>query len=69
MTTGVYERLLQFENFKDTDRIFPIKTIRATWGRTLKQAGIEDFHFHDCRTTGISRLIAAECSGSASRLN
>ena len=59
MTTRVYEWLLQFENFKNDDRIFPIKTIHTTWGRTLKQAGIEDFHFHDCRATAISRLISA----------
>jgi integrase len=59
MTTRVFEWLLQFENFKADDKIFPIKTIHTTWGRTLKQAGIEDFHFHDCRATAISRLISA----------
>jgi integrase len=59
ITVRVYEWLLQFENFNADDNIFPIKSIHTTWGRTIKQAGIEDFHFHDCRATGISRLIAA----------
>jgi integrase len=59
ITVRVYEWLLQFENFNADDYIFPIKSIHTTWGRTLKQAGIDDFHFHDCRATCISRLIAA----------
>jgi integrase len=59
LTNRVYKWLLQFENFNDDDKIFPIKGIQTNWGRTLKQASIEDFHFHDCRATAISRLISA----------
>lgn len=59
ITNRVYEWLIQFENFKDEEKIFPIKTINTTWQRTIKQAGIEDFHFHDLRATCISRLISA----------
>lgn len=59
MTNRVYDWLLQFENLKDEEKIFPIKTIHTTWGRTVKQAKIEDFHFHDLRATCITRLISA----------
>jgi integrase len=40
LTNRVYKWLLQFENFNDDDKIFPIKGIQTTWGRTLKQASI-----------------------------
>ena len=59
MTNRIYKWLSQFEHFKGDDKIFPIKTIHTTWGRTVKQAQIEDFHFHDLRATCISRLISA----------
>lgn len=62
MTNRVYKWLLQFENFNDDDKIFPMKNIQTTWGLSLKEAEIEDFHFHDCRATVISRLIAAGLS-------
>ncbi len=58
MTNRVYQWLLQFQNFDTDERIFPIKHIQTTWNRTLKQAQIEDLHFHDCRATYISRLIS-----------
>lgn len=59
MTNRVYKWLLQFENFDYKDEIFPIKGIQTTWSRTLKQANITDYHFHDNRATCISRLISA----------
>lgn len=59
MTSRVYKWLLQFENYNAEEKVFPIKTIHTTWGRTVKQAQIEDFHFHDLRATCISRLISA----------
>lgn len=62
MTSRVQKWLSQFEHFKADDKIFPIKTIHTTWGRTIKQAQIEDFHFHDLRATCISRLISAGLS-------
>lgn len=58
MTNRVHIWLKQFQNFQCNERIFPIKYIQTTWQRTLKQAQIEDFHFHDCRATCISRLIS-----------
>jgi integrase len=62
MTNRVFQWLSQFEHFKGDDKIFPIKTIHTTWGRAVKQAQIEDFHFHDLRATCISRLISAGLS-------
>lgn len=59
MTSRVYNWLFQFANLSSEKRIFPIKSLHTTWSRTLKQACIEDFHFHDCRATCISRLIVA----------
>jgi integrase len=59
MTNRVYEWLIQFENYTVEEKIFTIKTINTTWQRTIKPAKIEDFHFHDCRATCISRLISA----------
>jgi integrase len=59
MTNRVYKWLSKFEHFKGDEKIFPIKTIHTTWGRTVRQAQIEDFHFHDLRATCISRLISA----------
>lgn len=58
MTSRLHKWLLQFQNYKNDERIFPIKGIQTTWSKTLKQAQIEDFHFHDCRATCISRLIS-----------
>lgn len=59
LTNRVYEWLLQYEDFKPDERIFPIKCFNTIWYKSLKTAAIEDFHFHDCRATSISRLISA----------
>lgn len=32
-------------------------TIKTAWKRICTEAGIDDFHFHDCRHTAISRMI------------
>jgi integrase len=58
LTQRVYSWLLQFENYGAEDEIFPIKTINTTWQRTIKQAKIDDFNFHDLRATCISRLLS-----------
>jgi integrase len=34
-----------------------LTTIKKGFGKSLKAAGIEGFHFHDCRATAISRMI------------
>jgi len=62
LTNRVYKWLLQYENFKPEDKIFPIKGFGTIWYKTLNKAEIEDFHFHDCRATSISRLISAGLS-------
>jgi integrase len=59
MTNRVYQWLLQYENLRDDDKIFPIKDFRNIWYKTIRKAGIEDFHFHDTRHTAISRMISA----------
>jgi integrase len=59
MTNRVYKWLSQYENLRDNDKIFPIKDFRNIWYKTIRKAGIEDFHFHDTRHTAISRMISA----------
>lgn len=60
MTNRVYEWLFEWcKNLKDDERPFPIQTFQTAWWNVLKIAKIEDLHFHDCRATAISRMIAA----------
>ena len=59
LTNRVYKWLAQFEDFDAEDKIFPIKNINTSWQRSLKEANISDYHFHDNRATCISRMIAA----------
>lgn len=59
MTSRVYQWLLQFENLRDEERIFPVIDFRNIWYKTIRKVGIEDFHFHDTRHTAISRMISA----------
>jgi integrase len=59
MTSRVYKWLSQYENLKSDDRIFPITDCRVAWNQTVKDAKIEDYHFHDNRHTCITRMIKA----------
>lgn len=60
MTNRVYEWLWGWcKNLQDEERPFPIRTFQRTWWNVLKQARIDDLHFHDTRATAISRMIAA----------
>ena len=60
MTNRVYSWLSEWcKNLKDNERPFPIQTFQTAWWNVLKQAKIEDLHFHDTRATCISRMIAA----------
>jgi integrase len=63
MTTRVYEWLIVCwqESFQDqSGRVFNVRvTIKTAFRKALKVAGIQDFHFHDCRATAISRMIQA----------
>jgi integrase len=34
-------------------------TIKTAWKKICREAGIDDFHFHDCRHTAITRMIRA----------
>jgi integrase len=34
-------------------------TIKTSWKKICREAGIEDFRFHDCRHSAISRMIRA----------
>lgn len=59
-TSRVYEWLSEWcKSLKDDERPFPIQTFQRAWWNVLKQAKIEDLHFHDTRATAISRMIAA----------
>lgn len=58
ITSRVHKWLSQYSNFKDDERIFPVKNVDTSWRKSLKKAKIDDFHFHDCRATCISRLIS-----------
>lgn len=59
MTTRVYKWLAQYEELQSEQRIFPITDCKTGWSKTLKEAGIVDYHFHDNRHTCITRLISA----------
>lgn len=42
------------------DLVFGVSvTIKTSWKKVCREAGIDDFHFHDCRATSISRMIRA----------
>jgi integrase len=34
-------------------------TIKTAWKKICRAAGVQDFHFHDCRHTAITRMIRA----------
>lgn len=62
MTIRVYEWLRHWsENVTgETAYVFNVKvTIKTAWTKICREAGIEDFHFHDCRATCITRMIEA----------
>lgn len=63
MTTRVYEWLQAhwIESTQDpTALVFgKLTTIKTGFRKALNKAGIQDFHFHDCRATAISRMIRA----------
>ena len=63
MTIRVYQELekLWLESRQDTNAlVFGVSvTIKTAWTKICRDADIKDFHFHDCRATAISRMIAA----------
>jgi integrase len=65
MTTRVYQWLLRWhENVTDENaQVFHVKvTIKTAWTKICREAEIEDFHFHDCRATCITRMLRAGLS-------
>src|SRR5205085_8898879 len=63
MTIRVYQkldRLWQSSIQNPVALVFgKLTTIKKGFGKALKAADINDFHFHDCRATCISRMIQA----------
>lgn len=63
MTIRVYQELdrLWRASSQNPDALVfgKISTIKTGFGKSLKAAGINNFHFHDCRATCISRMIQA----------
>lgn len=66
MTTRVYVELVRrwLESAQDTNAlVFGVTaSIKTAWKKICREAGIHNFHFHDCRATAISRMIAAGMS-------
>jgi integrase len=63
MTIRVYQELekLWQASLQETDALIfgKLTTIKKGFGKALAAARIEGFHFHDCRATAITRMIAA----------
>ncbi|MBD0369772.1 MAG: tyrosine-type recombinase/integrase [Pyrinomonadaceae bacterium] len=65
MTSRVYLWLLRWrENMAGENiQVFNVKvTIKTAWTKICCEAGIDDFHFHDCRATCITRMLRAGLS-------
>lgn len=66
MTQRVYDELTELweQSPKDLDElVFGIKdTVKRSFASACSDAGIDDFHFHDCRHTAITRMIQAGLS-------
>ena len=60
MSQTLYTTLKGMSKIVDiSSRVFPIsvRSLREAFDKTLKKAGIEDFHFHDLRHTFATRLV------------
>jgi integrase len=54
------QRICSASGGEGTGLIFGgIKSVKTSFGKTCKAAGVKDFRFHDCRHTSISRMIRA----------
>lgn len=65
MTTRVYEWLSSWRaDITDGNAcVFGVKvTIKTAWTKICREAEIDDFHFHDCRATCITRMLRAGLS-------
>ncbi|HSE17745.1 MAG TPA: site-specific integrase [Pyrinomonadaceae bacterium] len=63
MTERVYIDLAKRweQSRKETDvRVFGVRvTVRTSFAKACRAAGVNDFHLHDCRHTAITRMIRA----------
>jgi integrase len=63
MTTRVYQDLLRrWLDSKQEQSAFVFSarvTVRTAFAKACKAADVQDFHFHDCRHTAITRMIRA----------
>jgi integrase len=63
MTVRVYSELSilwQASSFIGDSLVFGVSvTIKTSWKKICHEAGIIDFHFHDCRHSAITRMIRA----------
>jgi integrase len=63
MTNRVFREIQKLWEEIDKDKnklVFGINvTIKTSWKKICREAGIEDFRFHDCRHVAISRMIRA----------
>jgi len=63
LTTRLYEWLLRWHEKRGANKeslVFGVSvTIKTAWLKVCREAGIEDFHFHDTRATCITRMIEA----------
>ncbi|HVN94954.1 MAG TPA: site-specific integrase [Syntrophorhabdaceae bacterium] len=59
MTNTLCETLKNVQVRGISGRVFPIaiRSLRVAFGKTLKKAAIENFHFHDLRHTFATRLV------------
>jgi integrase len=57
---GFRERLWENSGRNKDSLIFEVNvTIKTAWKKICREAGIEDFHFHDTRHNAITRMIRA----------
>jgi integrase len=63
LTSRLFEWLLRWHETRATGNdsiVFGVSvTIKTAWKKICREAGVEDFHFHDCRATAITRMIRA----------
>lgn len=63
LTSRLYQWLLHWREARavgDDSIVFGVSvTIKTAWMKICREAGVEDFHFHDCRATAITRMIRA----------
>jgi integrase len=65
MTDRVFNELSKLQaqsDKKPSDKVFDIADFKRSFATAKRLAGIEDFHFHDGRHTGASRMILAGIS-------